>query len=195
MPRPPLGRQQLLDAARAELVAGGGRADLASLVRRAGVSTGALYHHFGSRTGLLAAIFCEFYDGLDEAISDAHLPGEATWTDRELRRTRHLVAYCQANPLSPLLLDRGGREPALAELEAAYLERLIDMSARNIRHGQQLGEVDSSLVPETAAAFVIGGVWRSIVRQLRRTPPPGVDEATEELWHLVAATFGIRSAG
>jgi AcrR family transcriptional regulator len=188
--RLPLGRQQLLDAARAELLAGSGQADLASLVRRAGVTTGALYHHFGSRAGLLAAIYSEYYDGLIEAISDTRLPARGAWAERERLRLRHMAAYCLASPLSRILLDRSGWGPALAELEAAYTERLIDTSARNIRRGQQLGQVDPAVNPETAAAYIIGGLRYSIRRQLRTTPPPSADEATRELWQLVAATIG-----
>ncbi|MDH6194041.1 AcrR family transcriptional regulator [Mycobacterium frederiksbergense] len=56
MARAPFGRQQLLDAARDELVDGNGAIELSGLTRRAGLSTGALYHHFGSKSGLLAAL-------------------------------------------------------------------------------------------------------------------------------------------
>lgn len=193
--RLPVGRQQLLKAARAELLAGGGQADLASLVRRAGVTTGALYHHFGSRAGLLAAVFSEYYDGLLQAISDTHLPDGGSWAERERLRLRHMAAYCLASPLSRILLDRGGREPALDGLEAAYTDCLIDASARNIRTGQELGQVNRGISPETAAAFIIGGLRYSIVHQLRRTPTPSVDEATRELWPLIACAIGVPNSG
>ena len=62
MARAPIGRQQLLDAAREELVRGNGVMELSPLTRRAGLSTGALYHHFGSKSGLLMAIFDDFYE-------------------------------------------------------------------------------------------------------------------------------------
>lgn len=74
MARAPVGRQQLIDAARAELVDGNGAFELSGLTRRTGLSTGALYHHFGSKSGLLTAIYDGFYDGLRHAIGDGHLP-------------------------------------------------------------------------------------------------------------------------
>ena len=57
MARAPIGRQQILDSAREELVQGDGVLELAAVTRRAGLSTGAVYHHFGSKLGLLAAIW------------------------------------------------------------------------------------------------------------------------------------------
>ena len=60
MARAPIGRQQLLTAARDELVRGNGVLELSALTRRAQLSTGALYHHFGSKSGLLAAVYDDF---------------------------------------------------------------------------------------------------------------------------------------
>ena len=55
-----------------ELVRGNGVLELSALTRRAQLSTGALYHHFGSKSGLLAAVYDDFYHGLRHAIADAH---------------------------------------------------------------------------------------------------------------------------
>ena len=56
MARAPIGRQQLLTAARDELVRGNGVLELSALTRRAQLSTGALYHHFKSKEALLEAV-------------------------------------------------------------------------------------------------------------------------------------------
>lgn len=190
MARAPIGRQQLLDAARDELVQENGVIELSALMRRAGLSTGALYHHFGSKSGLLAAIYDGFYDGLRHAIADAHLP-TGDWATRERDRTHRFVAYHLADPLAPILLNRTAGDPQLTELEAAYIHNLIDNAAANIRHGQQSGELPADLDPDSAGAYVIGGLRHGIAQQLRVTPTPNSDQATQTLWRFTAAVLGI----
>lgn len=191
MARAPIGRQQLLDAARDELVRGNGVMELAALTRRAGLSTGALYHHFGSKSGLLVAIYDAFYDGLAHAIGDSHLPAGTDWGVREHERTRLFVAYHFADPLAPILLNRTAPDPQLTELEAAYIQNMSDTAADNIRQGQILGRLPADLDPGSAGAYVIGGLRHGIAQQLRATPAPTPDQATERLWRLTAAALGI----
>ncbi|MGV0783162.1 TetR/AcrR family transcriptional regulator [Mycolicibacterium sp. XJ775] len=190
MARAPVGRQQLIDAARDELVHGNGVFELSGLTRRAGLSTGALYHHFGSKSGLLTAIYDGFYDGLRHAIADAHLP-DGDWATRERNRTHRFVAYHLADPLAPILLNRTAGDPQLTELGEAYIHDLIDSAAANIRHGQQLGALPTDLDPDSAAAYVIGGLRHGIAQQLRVIPTPNSDQATQTLWRFTAAVLGI----
>ena len=191
MPRPPVGRQQLLAAARDEIVRGNGSVDLASLTNRAKLSTGAVYHHFGSKAGLLAAIYNDFYDGLKAAIADAHLPADGTWAIRERERTRAWVVYHFDNPLAQYMLDRSATDPLLSELEAAYLQELISTAAVNIRRGQRQGQIPRGVDADVAAAYIIGGLRHGIAQQLRVHPRRTADHATEKLWRLIAATLGI----
>ena len=191
MARAPIGRQQLLDAARGELVRGNGVMELSALTLRTGLSTGALYHHFGSKNGLLAAIYDAFYEGLGNAIADARLPADADWATRERQRTRLFVAYHLADPLAPVVLDGAALAPQLAELEVLYVQAMSDNAAANIRRGQTLGELPADIDPDSAGAFVIGGLRHGIAQQLRLNPLPDPEQATERLWRLVAAALGI----
>ncbi|NMN97634.1 TetR/AcrR family transcriptional regulator [Antrihabitans stalactiti] len=191
MARAPIGRQQLLTAAREELVRGGGLLELGALTRRAQLSTGALYHHFGSKSGLLAAIYDGFYDGLRHAIADAHLPADVHWGIRERKRTHLFVGYHFADPLAPILLSRSALDPELAELEAVHLATMTDTAAANIRRGQDLGQLPADIDADSAAAFIIGGLRHGIAQQLRATPPANTHDAAERLWHLIAATLEI----
>lgn len=190
MARAPVGRQQLLDAARDELIAGAGVLELSALTRRARLSTGALYHHFGSKAGLLAAVYDDFYTGLRTATADAHLPA-ADWGTRERQRTRCFVAYHFDTPLAGILLARMASDPQLSELEAVYVQTMSDDAAANIRHGQSLGQLPAELDPDSAGAYVIGGLRHGVAQQLRITPRPDPDRAAERLWKLTAGTLGI----
>lgn len=192
MARAPLGRQQLLDAARAEILAGNGLVDLNALKRRSGLSTGALYHHFGSKAGLLVAIYEEFHAGLVAAIADETLHDAVGWAARERARTHNFVAYYFGNPLSELLLGRISTEPEVAELDAAALARIIESAGRNIRVGQESGELDPSIDAELAGACIMGALRHGIAEQLLRQPRPSVQDSTEQLWRFIAAAVGAR---
>lgn len=191
MARAPIGRQQLLDAARGELVRGNGVMELSALTLRTGLSTGALYHHFGSKSGLLAEIYDAFYAGLGDVIADARLPADADWATRERERTRLFVTYHLADPLAAVLLDRAALAPQLAELEALYIQTMGENAAVNIRRGQASGELPTDIDPDSAGAFVIGGLRHGIAQQLRLSPSPDPEQATERLWRLTAAALGI----
>ncbi|WP_306359300.1 TetR/AcrR family transcriptional regulator [Nocardia sp. CC227C] len=192
MARAPLGRQQLLDAARAELLDGNGTVDLHALKRRSGLSTGALYHHFGSKAGLLVAVYERFHAGLVAAIADDTLPTGVHWTDRERARTRNFVAYHFGDPLAELLLTRIVMEPEVAELEAGALTRLTAAAGRNIRQGQHDGDIDPRIDPELAGACIIGALRYGIADLLRRDPRPTVDDAAERLWGVIAGAVTVR---
>ncbi|MEU5405754.1 TetR/AcrR family transcriptional regulator [Nocardia asteroides] len=191
MARAPIGRQQLLTAAREELVRGNGVLELSALTRRAKLSTGALYHHFGSKSGLLAAIYDGFYDGLRHAIADANLPADADWATREHARTHLFVAYHFDDPLAPILLTRAALDPDLAELEAVHIEKMSAKAADNIRHGQSLRQLPLTLDPDSTGAYIIGGLRHGIAQQLKSTPPTSEQQATARLWHLTASTLRI----
>jgi AcrR family transcriptional regulator len=173
------------------LVAGAGVLELGALTRRAGLSTGALYHHFGSKAGLLAAVYDDFYSGLQAATADARLP-DADWGSRERERTRCFVAYHFENPLAGILLARIASDPQLAELESVYIQTMSANAADNIRHGQDLGQLPAGIDPDSAGAYVIGGLRNGITQQLRATPRSDPDRVAELLWNLTAATLGIR---
>ncbi|MFR9752493.1 TetR/AcrR family transcriptional regulator [Nocardia sp. 004] len=188
MARPPVARRALLDAARAELIDNGRIEDLSSVVKRAGVSTGAVYHHFGSKIGLLAAVYNEFFDGAEAALRAADHSG-GSWLQREQYRTRAMVQYYFGNPLAPVLMYAGVEHSAIAELEATHLSRIAEGAVRNLRDGQRANALPVDLDVELAAAYLVGGLRRALAILLRRTPRPTVDTATDRLWHFITATI------
>lgn len=157
------------------------------------MSNGALYHHFGSKSGLLLAVFDAFYAGLRDAIADERLDAESNWATRERDRTRRFVDYHFADSLTPVLLDRSIPDADVVRREAELMSTLIEGARRNIERGQRDGELDAALDAPSASAYLIGGLRHGIAQQLRCAPRPDVDTATTRLWHLVAATVGLDS--
>ena len=92
-------RRALLDAALACFAEHGIEATTIALLREAtGASTGSLYHHFGSREGLLAALYLE---GLRDFRQHKHaaLAGADTLADGVRAIVRSHADWISANPV------------------------------------------------------------------------------------------------
>lgn len=121
-----LTRARIMDAAR-ELLAEKPYSEvtMAEIGERAGIAFSAITYHFGSKRGLLVAIFAEISQGFDALVDslDGNLRGDAaslgeisTWFSTATRRGVMLVAETL-------------RDPELAEIMGAYFERLLDATA------------------------------------------------------------------
>ena len=74
-------RELLLRSAMQELVVNKGTLEIGDVTKRAGVSVGAPYHHFGSKSELIAAVVDGFYERYDASIMSAEIEGER-WATR-----------------------------------------------------------------------------------------------------------------
>jgi len=97
-------RERLIDAAQAELIQGQGQLEMQAVAKRAQVSIGLAYHHFGSKAGLIAAVVEAFYGRLDAAaFTGAKLP-TTTWVEREKGRIAATVRFHYADPVALLVI-------------------------------------------------------------------------------------------
>jgi TetR/AcrR family transcriptional regulator, transcriptional repressor for nem operon len=157
-------RQTLLECAFEEIHRSGFRAaSLDAILESSGVTKGALYHHFGSKTALGYAVVEEVVAPWVEAswrpLLDADdCIGAAVAACQELtkQRTAHAIEYgCPFNNLinemSPV--DEGFRK---------RLQQILDDWHAGIiaalRKGQQRGVVRRDVVAEDAAAFIISAI-------------------------------------
>lgn len=180
-------RRRLLEAAAADLVAGGGTAEVASIAARGGVSVGLIYRHFGSKAGLIAAVVEDFYDRLDASVFNVDPAPGSDWATRERIRVERDVAFHYAEPLAPVVLGRLSREPEVAAVEARWIAREIELAAHNLRRGQANGEIPADLDPGLAGAMVLGGIRQALGAVLSRAEPQPQALVAEELWRFVAA--------
>ena len=103
--------QRLIAAAEQELIANNGHMEISAVAKRADTSAGLTYHHFGSKTGLVAAVVDRFYEPLREISLGGGIPSELEWRDRERYRTSAIIDYFYGHPLAPLIAGRLAREP------------------------------------------------------------------------------------
>lgn len=120
-------RRALLDAA-ARLALEGGLAavSLPAVCAAAGVTKGALFHHFGSKQGLVAAVCDDLLTRIDAEVEAALAEdggGPGTFTRAYLRCTFAPMAG-EASPWSSLSLS-AITDPGLAQIWAGWMARRL----------------------------------------------------------------------
>mgnify|MGYP003700642837 FL=1 len=183
-------RSLIVAAARASLLEGAGDLEMAEVARRAGVSEGLAYYHFGNKSGLLNAVVRDFYERLDEAVLAIPYEG-ASWKEREKARTHEFVRLMYEDPVAPLVVDVVRADPAFAAEESERRRRLNLLGARNIAAAQKAGDIDKAQDPALLVAMILGGVTAGVSHALRGKPPMPLASAQEEIWSYVERAAGI----
>ncbi len=159
----------ILDAALALFVEGGPRAvSAAGVAKRLGAPNGSVYHRFGSRIALVAALWnrtvTRFQFGLYGALAHED-PREATFS-----AVHHVISWCAANPCDAELLMAGPTAiaPGLWPQEA--------LEARNKRTRQLLQAVKTLSerlnLPVARVTFVLAVIPYTAVRRHLLQPDP-----------------------
>lgn len=194
-PRIAATRRRILDAAAEALVAGQGAFEIGEVAKRAGVSVGLSYHHFGSKAGLVAAIVEDFYDRFEAAVMDVNPKPGADWGPRERLRLERMIAFHYGAPLAPVILTRLSREPEVAAVEAARIDRHIALAARNIEIAQARDEIPPELEPHLLGAMILGGLRQAIGQALAAPKRPKEAKLADQLWAFIAGTARYRPSG
>ncbi len=185
-------RDQLLDAARAELIKGDGELELAKVAKRAGVSDGLTYYHFGNKAGLIKALVHTFYAAMDDHVTAIPFEGE-TWAERERARVFAMVEFFYRDPVALIVATRLRTEPSLVAEEATRAIRLHELGAKNIAQAQNAGEISASYNPLLLVSMILAGVTEGVRTALNTKPVPPITEVQHEIWSFVARAAGVQS--
>ena len=148
-------RKRILDAARQEIVLGKGDVEVANVAKRAGVSDGLTYYHFGNKSGLINAIVNDFYGHFDDKVAGVPFEGK-TWAEREQARVNAMVTLFYEDPVAMIAVNRLRTDPTFADEEAKRNNRLEQLGASNIASAQKAGGVRSYTKPIDDGFDVIG---------------------------------------
>jgi AcrR family transcriptional regulator len=134
-------RQRILAAAHARFATDGPVAEMDAIARDAGVAVGTLYHHFGTKEGLLAAVVSE---GLSQVVAEVHsLLDEADpWTGVE----RLLYTFAERHQRDRAFKELIGAQPALAATAAAAKRELALTMQKVLARAQAAGQLRSDIV-------------------------------------------------
>jgi AcrR family transcriptional regulator len=168
-------RERIVRAAH-ELIARGGyrAAPVSAVAKRAGVATGSVYRHFGSKAELFAEVFRRAsqreVDAMAQAAAgDGPVPermaaGVQHWASRALRG-RRLAWALLAEPVDPAV------EAERLHFRRAYRDVMAGLVAEGIARGE-LPEQDV----EVAAAALIGAIGEALVGPLSPVAHPAADD-------------------
>lgn len=161
-------RQRLLEAAFEEIHRSGFRsASLDAILRKAGVTKGALYHHFRNKTELGYAVVDEVVRPWVEArwkpVAEAQdCIGAAIATVRRAMAERSEIGLAHGCPFNNLCQEMSGVDEGFRERLTRILDEWVDGVADAIRRAQRAGQVRRDVDPQAAAAFVVASIEGSI---------------------------------
>jgi AcrR family transcriptional regulator len=194
--------ERLIRAAQEELIHGHGLLEMQAVAKRAKVSVGLAYHHFGSKAGLIAAVVEGFYNRLEEAAFSPSKLISSDWAGREKERIAAYISFHYDHPFAPLVVGALSRAAEVLDVEQAFTKRQLTAGAHNLRAGQRDGVIPANLDPRLTIALMIGGIRQALIGALTSSHRPDRDELTDKIWvfvagalHLPATQVGSRSAG
>ena len=153
-------RERLLQAAFREIYESGFEsADVTTVVNGAGVTKGALYHHFGGKKALCNAVICEVIGGITHDKWVRPLSDGVNPIDSLIRivletslRPEDIRGGC---PLNNLAQEMSGRDESFRQSIAAVFQLWQDAIAAALRAGQLRGLVKKQINPEETAAYLV----------------------------------------
>ena len=194
--------ERLVRAAQEELIHSHGLLEMQAVAKRAKVSVGLAYHHFGSKAGLIAAVVERFYNRLEDVAFNPSKLTAPDWAGREKQRIAAYIAFHYDHPFAPLVVGPLSRAPEVLDVEQAFTKRQLMAGAYNLRAGQREGVIPPDLDPRLTIALLIGGIRQALIGALMSSHRPEPAELTDKIWVFVAGglrlpvpEIGRRSAG
>ena len=181
-------RARLLDAAIQRLAETGPDASFDAIATDVGVTKGALYHHFGSKKGLVLEVYKEAIRRHAERVVSASSHG----TGRE--RLRGLIAesaklYGSGTPFYRLLLrlhvEAGTSRVYLVEIARMVQRRQREYMTELVRAGQHDGSIRPDIDAGALGDAVNAALQGLLVQQLE--PPAAQRRAAEAFGRLLEA--------
>ena len=183
-------RERLVRAAQEELIRSHGHLEMQAIAKRAHVSVGLAYHHFGSKAGLIAAVVEGFYSRLEEEVfNDTKRPSES-WAE-ERRRVASYIAFHYDHPFAPLVIGALSRAPEVLDVERAFPTEQLAGGARMLEAAQRDGFVPDHIDPHLAIALMIGGIRQALIGALMSQQRPDPGKLTDEIWAFMAGALRL----
>ena len=161
------------------------------MAKRAKVSVGLAYHHFGSKAGLIAAVVEGFYNRLEEAAFSPSKLVSSDWAGREKERIAAYISFHYDHPFAPLVVGALSRAAEVLDVEQAFTKRQLTAGAYNLRAGQRAGVIPPDRDQRLTIALLIGGIRQALIGALMSSHRPDRDELTDKIWVFVAGALRL----
>jgi TetR/AcrR family transcriptional repressor of uid operon len=184
---PPTVRERLLDAAIAVFLERGfWGTRVQDIARAAGLSTGALYSQFDSKSALLAEAVATHGEFALVALVRAAGADDQSGAARAARLGSMLSTA--ATPLDTLLLDAfaaASHEPDAARRVGPRLDELHDAVSERVAAMRSDEELSDAATDTAVTALVEAVILGTVVMRATRMPLAGVDESAQLMRHLL----------
>ena len=176
-------RQSILDAGLACFEEGGEAAiTIEALRERSGASTGSLYHHFGNKDGVVAALFQWILDDYRQGLN-LSLEGEKSAREFVRAIVLHHVHWAARDPVRARYLTQVRRSRAIESIETELRQSTGDMLreiGRRLHGYVAAGEVVD--LPRALYAPLVIGPSQEVLRHLQSGRlRVDLDEVAEQL--------------
>jgi len=155
----------------------------------AGVSTGAIYHHFHNKETLAKALYDELLARMDYIVADACF-GQESCLDQARAIISRLFEFTVEHPRITQFVLMAQHREYLPDEPPICSSRPFQRMRRVVEDGIAAGEV-RLMEPWVAATAVFGGALRMMNLQLdgalERPLPEYLDEVVECAWRAVRA--------
>jgi AcrR family transcriptional regulator len=182
---------RLVRAAQDELIQNHGLLEMQAVAKRAKVSVGLAYHHFGSKAGLIAAVVEGFYNRLEEVAFSPSKLTSSGWAGREKERIAAYISFHYDHPFAPLVVGPLSRAAEVLDIEQAFTRRQLIAGAYNLRAGQRDAVIPADLDPRLTIALMIGGIRQALIGALTASHRPDRAELTNKIWVFVAGALRL----
>lgn len=162
-------RARIIDAAITRFAADGPGASFDAIAADVGVTKGALYHHFGSKNGLVEAVYREAIRRHAARVVDASATGTGHHRLLALIDSSARL-YTSRTPFYGLLmqlhLQAGTSRPELADIARRVQQRQREHMIGLVRLGQSDGSIRADLDAEALGLTVNAALEGFLVQQL-----------------------------
>ncbi|WP_064697409.1 TetR/AcrR family transcriptional regulator [Rhizobium aegyptiacum] len=152
-------RQEILGAAKRTFLRSGLRgASISAICSEAGISPGHLYHYFDSKEAILEAITEAYLANARERFSRmVEASGVISTIVVEVENTVQLSSSGEQTFFFELIAE-ANRNPRISEIVRKNTRLMRALFAEFIRMGQERGEVEATLDPETTAFVIVNTI-------------------------------------
>ena len=193
---PDVRRAQLFEAAMRVCAEKGYHATtVVEIASRAGLSKGALYHHFKSKQELFVSLLEESMDMFARMIDALTPSGSTRDALRQVLRAA-LAAYppeTRSGMVEFMVLCL--REPAFRERFVRHYQGMVEAGARLVQRGVERGELRAGLDADRASRLFFFGTDGLMVMLTALGRGDEADQAAIDLLDCLLDGFAARSAG
>ncbi|NWC92985.1 MULTISPECIES: TetR/AcrR family transcriptional regulator [unclassified Pseudomonas] len=186
--------ERVIVAATRLLIENQGYLEINELAQAASCSTGAIYHNFGSKTGVLTAVIDRYNSSLGKIILPATVAtNRDTWLASVKASTYATVAFMWGEPMTPVIVREAINDTGAAAETERWLGLHLEALTAFLSEAKNSGYLPPACDTEALAAGVAGGM-RQIMRVfVSRAEPPEMDHVAREMWEFVARQIDQQS--